>query len=166
MSRTATPTSSARPALSKRLRVITKYLPGPTFTVASRSTHLTYVGIYLALLLLPALCSIAPGREHAEIFGLSLPGTCATKSVFDTECPGCGLTRSFISVAHGEVRKASEFHRIGPALYLFMILQVVHHAACAQREPGSSLPRLWARTNFVMGSGIIAALLLNWLLLL
>lgn len=146
--------------------VITKYLPTPSFTIASRSTHLTYVGIYVTLLLLPIILSVDAAGERVRFGSLALPPSCVTKRVFDTNCPGCGLTRSFVAIGNGEIRKAARFHRIGPALYVFMILQLVHHGACSRRTPGTKLPAPWALSNFSLGIGIIAALILNWLFLL
>ena len=37
--------------------------------------------------------------EFAWLPGVPMPETCASRSIFDIECPGCGLTRSFIAIA-------------------------------------------------------------------
>jgi len=40
-----------------------------------------------------------PGAKQA------MPELCASKRIFDLPCPGCGLTRSFISISHGPLAR-------------------------------------------------------------
>ena len=37
-----------------------------------------------------------------------LPGICAWKRAFNVDCPGCGLTRCFVSMAHGQIDSACD----------------------------------------------------------
>jgi hypothetical protein len=57
--------------------------------------------------------------------GRPLGGMCLVHNLFGVDCPFCGMTRSFVALAHGEVGKAFEFHPAGPLLFLAMIAFVL-----------------------------------------
>ncbi|MFM7843153.1 MAG: DUF2752 domain-containing protein [Planctomycetota bacterium] len=74
-----------------------------------------------------------------------LPGICTFKRVTGWNCPGCGLTRSFISLAHGDLRSAWQFN---PASWYFFPLVVVqipyrawqlwrHYRGAQRWQPGA-----------------------------
>lgn len=67
-----------------------------------------------------------PGEERVYLPGLNepLPGMCMSKNISGVDCPGCGLTRSFISLGHGQIIRAWQFNPSGLALYLFVIAQI------------------------------------------
>lgn len=44
------------------------------------------------------------------------PTLCAVRAVTGVPCPGCGLTRSFVAAAHGDLGAAFAFHPFGPVL--------------------------------------------------
>ncbi len=44
---------------------------------------------------------------------------------FHLDCPGCGLTRSFLSMARGDVLGAFRFNAAGPLIYLLFIAYAV-----------------------------------------
>ena len=46
------------------------------------------------------------------------PVVCAFRALTGLPCPGCGLTRSFVATAHGELQEAFAFHLFGPFLFL------------------------------------------------
>jgi hypothetical protein len=56
--------------------------------------------------------------------GLSLPQTCASRSILGVDCPGCGLTRSFVALAHGDIAASFHFHQVGWVIALFVIAQI------------------------------------------
>lgn len=41
------------------------------------------------------------------------------------DCPGCGLTRSFISLSHGHFLQAIRFNALGPVVYLIFALSLL-----------------------------------------
>ena len=55
---------------------------------------------------------------------IPLPQACFSRSVFGVSCPGCGLTRSFVATAGGDLYGALLLHPMGPAIYLLCLLQV------------------------------------------
>ena len=42
-----------------------------------------------------------------------LPVMCGSRAFFGVECPGCGLTRSFVALAGGDFAESLAFHRVG-----------------------------------------------------
>jgi len=48
--------------------------------------------------------------------------TCLFHDLTGHSCPTCGLTRSFYAVAHFKIADAISFHRMGPVLYLILLL--------------------------------------------
>ncbi len=55
---------------------------------------------------------------------LGLPSLCPFHNVTGVPCPGCGLTRSFVCLAHGQIAAAFEFHPLGPLLFAGAVASV------------------------------------------
>ena len=88
----------------------------------------------LLVIVLAATLSVADAGQGVSVpvggdGGLRLPPLCPTKVVLDIDCPGCGLTRSFVATAHGELRAAWGFHRFGPIFFAIVALQVPYRGA-------------------------------------
>lgn len=86
------------------------------------------VGIVLGALLLRA----TPARDGVTLAGIRLPDVCTVKRVGLGECPGCGLTRSFVLGVRMRP-EAFRLHPAGPFLLLVVLAQLPYRAA-----------RLWA----------------------
>ena len=54
---------------------------------------------------------------------------CVWKAKFSRECPGCGLTRSFLHVSAGRVPDAFAANRAGPILYAAFVANELFLAA-------------------------------------
>lgn len=80
------------------------------------------VGIVAASIIL------TPSESVITLFGWELPGLCAFKNLTGMDCPGCGLTRSFTFMGHGDPRQAFDLHWLGPALYALVAAQVPYRA--------------------------------------
>jgi hypothetical protein len=92
--------------------------------------------------------------------GVRLPELCGARTLFGVSCPGCGLTRSFVHLAHGRWAAAYRCHRMGWIIALLTAAQVPYRLACLGRR---ILP-LTARQARWLAWGLIGGLLLNWLL--
>lgn len=93
--------------------------------------------------------------------GWPLPEMCLSRSAFGVSCPGCGLTRSFVYLAHGDWTASWTMHRLGWLLALAVVLQLPYRAwaLCVKDKAplGKAVPKFF-------GSLLIALLLVNWLM--
>lgn len=126
--------------------------------------HWILLGMSAAVMLAACLLSVR-GEEQVvmPIIGIPLPGTCSFKSFFGMDCPGCGLTRCFVSLGHGDVRGAWSFNPVGIFLFGVVAFQIPYRLTQLWRlRSGRQAIRPHAWTNFVL-AGVAAALLLQWL---
>jgi hypothetical protein len=94
---------------------------------------------------------------------IELPPLCASRTLFDIECPGCGLTRSFVALAAGDIQESWRLHRLGWLLAFAIVGQIPYrlNALRQLRKTGSTVQPVWPK---LFGKFLIAALILNWLL--
>ncbi|HIQ20041.1 MAG TPA: DUF2752 domain-containing protein [Planctomycetes bacterium] len=127
-----------------------------------RRHHRMMLALSAAVVVLAATLHVRPDGRVALCFlpRLPLPPTCFSRIVLGTSCPACGLTRSFVHLAHGHVQAAWQAHRLGWLMALAVLLQFPYRTvALASRNPrplGTRLPQFF-------GWGLIALLVLNWL---
>ncbi|MFQ3648945.1 MAG: DUF2752 domain-containing protein [Gemmataceae bacterium] len=132
-----------------------------TIRALDRAWHLQML-ILCALALAAAPLLQVQGRDKVSLRGWSaaeLPPLCGSQIFFGISCPGCGLTRSWVSLAHGEVSRSLDHHRLGWLLMLLALLQIPYrlHALYTGK------PLLPDRLATGIGLALIAALFLNWL---
>lgn len=87
------------------------------------------------------------------------PETCGSRRWFGVDCPGCGLTRSFVYLSQGEIRNSVAVNRVGWVLALSVLAQIPYRIA-SLRSKGPVLPPLLCKW---FGNALIAMLILNWL---
>ena len=83
---------------------------------------------------------LAPGSERVAMFGVEIPEICVWKRAFGISCPGCGMTRSWVYLAHGDWRTALSMNVLGPIVFLAALFQI----------PLAAL-RLWRRRRDLHG---------------
>ncbi len=131
-------------------------------SLQQRKRHWTMLLVSLGIMGLAFLMRIG-GSGQVSFAGFSrypLPELCGSRLMFGTECPGCGLTRSFLALAAGDWRQSFEYHRMGWILATAVLLQIPYRIyrlrQSATRSAGSAWPQ-W------FGNLLIALLLCNWL---
>lgn len=115
----------------------------------------------IALVLSFAMVEIPGGRVALRGFrSHPLPPSCASRSLFGVQCPGCGLTRSFIHLAEGDWRASWRAHRLGWLMAAVVVFQVPYRLLALRRPDRPVLPKRSAATI----AGILIFLLIaNWL---
>lgn len=68
------------------------------------------------------------------------PTSCAFRFFTGIDCPGCGMTRCFVSMVHGQWAQAWRFHPWGVVFYLFLCAQIPYrlfqiYRISTNREP-------------------------------
>jgi len=72
------------------------------------------------------------------------PILCGLRLVFDVRCPFCGMTRSFVALAHGALGDAIQLHPAGPFLAGAMAVSAILALRAALRDG----PPLYERPAF------------------
>jgi len=81
------------------------------------------------VLVLAAVLSVSGGTQVLlPIVDLPLPELCTLRRFTGINCPGCGLTRSFIALAHGDVRSAWIFNPAGVFWFAAIAFQVPYRS--------------------------------------
>ena len=87
--------------------------------------HRVILGLCVSVLALSLLMSV---RERTQVLipglGVPLPELCHMRRYVGVDCPGCGLTRSFISLAHGRVMDAWRYNPGAFLLFPLMLIQI------------------------------------------
>jgi hypothetical protein len=113
-----------------------------------------------------ALAAILGVRGQTQVtlpvLGVPLPELCYSRSIMGVDCPGCGLTRSFISLAHGQPRKAWHFNPAGIFLFAAVAFQVPYRALQLLRLR-LGRPEINSRLFSICGLAALASLFVQWL---
>ena len=101
--------------------------------------------------------------QRVELLGLPAPEMCGSRLWLNMECPGCGLTRSFIRLANGDWSGAIALNRVAPLLAFAVLAQIPYRLA---KLLGWSPARSLAKSTWpnAVGCVLIVALIGNWLL--
>ncbi|HKD35417.1 MAG TPA: DUF2752 domain-containing protein [Pirellulales bacterium] len=89
-----------------------------------------------------------------------LPSLCLSQSLFHVSCPGCGLTRSFIYLAHGDLQSSLRMHRVGWLMALAVLLQIPYRIASLVLPGREVLGLMFPK---IFGNVLITLLIGNWL---
>lgn len=107
-----------------------------------------WLGGSLTILVLAAIMSIGPARRiYLPGVSIPLPETCMTYARFGIDCPGCGLTRSFIHFAHGRILEGMSVNPAGIAIFLFVAAQVPAASLRFVYGRSSRVAIWWSRCN-------------------
>jgi len=67
---------------------------------------------------------LSPSPEALSFFGQDIPILCSFRRITGYGCPGCGLTRSFVFMAHFRPLEAFQMNYMGPVLFLGFAFQI------------------------------------------
>lgn len=136
----------------------------PAAVVASRmKLHWTFVVIAVLIIGMSFLMrSEGPTNVFLPGTSIPLPDACATKRLFGWDCPGCGMTRAFISISRGQFARAWQFNPASWLLYFFIAIQIPWNLMqiwlLSKRRRGIEVPYI----HFAPFA-ILFVLLANWI---
>jgi hypothetical protein len=127
-----------------------------------RSRHRTLLVIACVVVVLSVLFRVRDDQrvEIRGLPGIPMPETCWSRSVFHVKCPGCGLTRSLVYLAHGDWRASWEMHRVGFVMALAILAQFPYCLVGLYCKKDYPLGRRFAS---LVAWTLIALLMGNWL---
>ena len=111
--------------------------------------------LLLALFLVPP-----PGPDNKSLLGL--PDLCPIKALTHIPCPGCGISRSLVCTAHGELARAFLLHPLGPVFFV-ILAGFVALRLFPKLQPSTKLINRWAGVLVVLLLSLWTARLLGWL---
>ena len=79
--------------------------------------------------------------------GWAVPESCPSHVLLHMDCPGCGLTRSIVSLAHGQWRQSLAFHPVGVALAIVFAAQIPYRIMCLKRGRCPGVPAIVERVT-------------------
>jgi hypothetical protein len=125
--------------------------------------HTVILGLCIGVLLLSAILSVRGSTQVVlPLFNLPLPELCMLKRYTGLSCPGCGLTRCFIAIAHGDLTAALAYNPAGVILFVMVAIQIPLRSRQIWRIR-HGLPELttgiWGQTALLV---FVVALLGQW----
>ncbi|MEL7497394.1 MAG: DUF2752 domain-containing protein [Planctomycetota bacterium] len=98
----------------------------PAKTVRQHLTvHVTFLVMAVVVITMSFLMrSEGPNNVFLPGSIVPMPESCYSKRLMGIDCPGCGLTRAFISISHGEFSRAWRFNSASFIVYLFCLVQI------------------------------------------
>ena len=133
-------------------------------TERKRRDHWVYLGIAVTVVFLSFALQVREDQrvEFRCMPQFPMPETCSSRTWFGLDCPGCGLTRSFIYLARGNWDAAFAVNRTGWLLALTVLAQFPYRwRALRQMHAGHAAraaPVWTSYFNYVL----IMALIGNW----
>ena len=111
---------------------------------ASRRRDWEMLLISIFVLVMAMLLRVQPD-QRVSIRGLGrlpLPGLCFSREFFHVSCPGCGLTRSIVFLAAGDLAGSIRMHRLGWLMALSILAQIPYRILCLRhpRPPTENRP--------------------------
>lgn len=78
----------------------------------------------IAVAVLVLSFALRPGADAVSVLGWDVPVLCTFRRLTGVPCPGCGLTRSFVFLAHGQLLDALRANPLGPVAFALTAAQV------------------------------------------
>lgn len=144
----------------------------PEFTLRN-SAAVRWLWLIGPTLVLVLSFLLQPGEGREVLFPFSriaLPESCYTYVFFGFDCPGCGLTRSFVHLARGQWKTAWQLNPLAIVLYTYVILQIPQAGlrwipvSIRNRWLSERTLARWTRINEWMAVGILIGLAAQWII--
>lgn len=133
---------------------------------AQRVHHWTILGLAFAVVIGAFALEVCDNERVALRLwpAMPMPESCFSKKLFHVDCPGCGLTRSFIRLAEFDVAGSLAMHRLGWLLAATVLLQFPYRVWRLLQLCHASAPLPNFKGMRFVCFALVALLLLNWLI--
>jgi hypothetical protein len=128
----------------------------------TRHHWLLLIGAVIVVALSAALNVRPEGQVGLPGVQRPLPGVCSFRRMTGHPCPGCGLTRSFISIAHGDLRAAWDFNPSGILLFGLLASQIPYRAMQIWRIRTGRDELRWTGVAFYLTWIVVIAMVGQW----
>jgi hypothetical protein len=128
------------------------------------SRHWVMLALAAGIIIAATTLQVLPD-ERVAVQGLSnypLPHLCMSRAMFHLPCPGCGLTRSFIHLAHGQWQAAWNVQRLGWLLAALVVGQIPYRALIIAGQ----IRPLSAGASQCLAFLVVGLLIANWALVM
>ncbi|MFW6123645.1 MAG: DUF2752 domain-containing protein [Acidobacteriota bacterium] len=107
-----------------------------------------------------------PTKEtpYLRLGPLPLPEICTFNNITNLPCPGCGLTRSMVALAHGQLKASLAHHRLGIVTFFYLLLQIIYRTALILS--GTDQHKFLSRSGKILNKGFLFLAFLfavNWI---
>ena len=138
----------------------------PPAARSAAGLHGVLLGLSLAVIILSMSLTLGsePGDVLLPFINRPLPTLCSLKRFTGLDCPGCGLTRSFIALGHGRWRDSLRFNPAGPLWFGLISVQIPWQALQLKRISCNQSPLDAAWWGQVAIYTALAALIVQWVL--
>lgn len=131
------------------------------FAAKARRDHWWMLAIASGVVVLSFLLQVRSDQrvEFRFLPDYPLPHVCGSRGLFGVDCPGCGLTRSFIHLAQGDWTASLAVHRLGWLLAFALLVQFPYRLLALR------FGKRWPRDRLLLklfGYSLIVALAADW----
>lgn len=100
----------------------------------ARQLHWTLLLLCSGVLAAALLLRVEYGTlVSIPLLGVTLPELCYWRTALGMDCPGCGLTRCFVSLAHGDPVSAWRYNPVGILMFAGVAFQLPYRALQLRR---------------------------------
>jgi hypothetical protein len=122
-----------------------------------------YLALSVAVLTAAAMFSReGETRINFPFVDAPLPVLCHLKRLTGLDCPGCGMTRCFVSLAHGDMASAWRFNPAGILLFALVVVQIPYRAIQIWRVSRGQSELNLRPVSTIFIALLVSALLLQW----
>lgn len=134
----------------------------PEFARSEISLHKIFFAMAAVVLLMSVLMrSEGDSAVYLPGFSSPMPDSCTSRRLLGIDCPGCGMTRAFISISHGQVARAWQLNPASIVVYLFVAVQIPWHAIQIWRLRNHRRPIQW-NWVYLTPIAVVVALMISW----
>lgn len=128
------------------------------------AVHWTFLALALVVLGASMMLGIRDGRHVVlPVTDTSLPGTCTFRKLTGVPCPGCGLTRSFISMGHGRIAEAWRYNPAGLFFFAVVLFQIPYRFYQLARIRRGRVPHRFLWLDQWVLVALVLTLIVQWI---